>query len=355
MHFKHLIPLCLLLLSACTWSLPSDGLLPGMLGDGAAIRLEDCARADVFCAGLVTDFGPEDSGINREAWLGLQDAKAAHVVDRLDYIETVDARDRFLNIAVLASDGYDLIVTVGASMSDVTQAAAKKYPKLSFIGIEQPQAPDKELPNLAGLVFHEERSGFLSGALAALITRTGYVAAVCEAKFIDPMRRYCDGFQAGALYIESHIHVTVSYREGSPDKLFNDLNWGSITALQQVDQGADVLFAAGGRTAGAALQAAASEGVYVIGAESDLYVEADAIRPLLLTSAVNDVRLGVTQLVRLVRREKFPSGDYMGYVKLAPFHDLDRLVSATMKERLAKIQRGLQTGSIPLDIPYTSQ
>jgi basic membrane protein A len=238
-------------------------------------------------------------------------------------------------------------------MSDDTRTAATKYPQLFFIGIEQPQST--KLPNLAGLVFHEERSGFLSGALAGLITKTGYVAGVCEAKFIDPMRRYCDGFKAGALYVEPRIHVTVSYREGPSDKLFNDPDWGRTTALQQVNQGADVLLAAGGSTADAALQAAALEGAYVIGAEFDLYADSATIRHSLLSSAVSDVRSGVTKLLRLVRGEQFPSGNYVGLVKLAPFHDLDSQVSTAVEDRLAKIQSALQAGTIPLDIPYTAK
>ena len=148
---------------------PSAAAVPSVLGIGARVQPEDCARPDVFCAGLVTDYGPEDAGLNREAWLGLQDAQAAHLLDRADYIETVDTRDRSLNIAFLVGKGYDVIVTVGSSMSRDTQAAAARHPKQYFIGVEQPQAPDQKLANLAGLVFHEERSGFLAGALAALI------------------------------------------------------------------------------------------------------------------------------------------------------------------------------------------
>ena len=168
---------------------------------------------DVFCAGLVTDFGPVSEGINHEAWLGLQDAKAKNGLDRIDVIETVDVRDRAKNIATFAVDSYDIIVTVGSSISNETLTAAKNYPKLLFIGVEQPQKA--KAPNLAGLVFHEEQSGFLSGALAALMTQTQRVGAVCEAKFIDPMRRYCDGFQAGARYINPQMNVTISYREAS--------------------------------------------------------------------------------------------------------------------------------------------
>ncbi|MGE5074162.1 MAG: BMP family ABC transporter substrate-binding protein, partial [Anaerolineae bacterium] len=218
-----------------------------------------------------------DSGIRREAWLGLQDAQAKNLVDRIDYIQTVDPRDRAANIGVLVDDGYDIIVTVGAAIGDETRAAAAKHPKILFIGVEQPQVDDKQ-HNLAGLVFHEERSGFAAGALAALMSQTGQVAAVCEANFIDPIRRYCDGFQAGARYARPKINATVTYREGPSESLFNDPEWGRATALQQVANGADVVFATGGRTADAALEAAAADGAYVIGAETDLYYDLPDVR-----------------------------------------------------------------------------
>ena len=309
---------------------------------------QDCARAEVFCAGLVTDFGPITAGISHEAWLGLLDAKEGHSAERFDAIETVDVRDRAANIAALADDGYDVIVTVGAAMTDDTRAAALKYPKLAFIGVEQPQ--ETNLPNLAGLVFHEERSGFLVGVLAARMTQTGHIAAVCDARFIDPIRRYCDGFQAGARYVTPRINATVDYREGSTEALFNDPEWGRDTAFKEVNAGADVLFAAGGNTATAALQAAASNGIFVIGSETDLYPDLPGIRPLLLTSATNDIRSGVLELLRMARRKALPSGDYIGDAKLAPWHALDRRIPTDVKQELQKIN--LDLGVLTQDIPY---
>jgi basic membrane protein A and related proteins len=311
---------------------------------------QDCARADVFCAGLVTDFGPITAGINHEAWLGLMDARDAHLANRVDAIETVDVRDRAANIAALADNGYDMIVTVGASMTDDTRAAALKYPEISFIGVEQPQ--DTNLPNLAGLVFHEERSGFLAGVLAARMTQTGHVAAVCEARFIDPIRRYCDGFQAGARHVAPGINASVDYRDGSSTYLFNDPAWGHDTAVREINAGADVLFAAGGGTATAALEAAASNGILVIGSETDLYPELPEIRPLLLTSATNDIRSGVLELMRLAHRKDLPSGAYIGDAKLAPWHDLDRRIPNDVKQELETMRVGLELGNLPLDIPY---
>lgn len=311
-----------------------------------------CAGSSVFCAGLVTDFGPVTEGIQQEAWLALQDARTAGLVDRIDRIETVDVRDRAANIRTFAEDGYDIIVTTGATMSDETREAAHEYPHLLFVGVEQPQ--EAKVPNLTGLVFHEERGGFLAGALAALTTKTHRIAAVCEAKFVDAVRRYCDGFEAGAKYIDPTVQPSVVYREGSTDDLFRDRVWGHAEALNQVNQGADIVFAAGGETADAALEAAAAHGALIIGTESDIYGQLADARPQALTSAVNEVRNGVQELVRLAKQGQFPSGQYFGEVGLAPYHELDSHISASTKSRILQLGQDLEDGIILLDIPYVS-
>ncbi len=325
--------------------------LPALMLSACAARPQDCARADVFCAGLVTDFGPIDEGINQEAWQGLLEAKTEGLVERIDAIETVDVRDRAKNISTFADDGYDAIITVGASISDETTAAAQKYPNILFIGVEQPQS--LKLPNLSGLVFHEDRSGFLAGALAALTTQTNRIAALCEAKFIDSMRRYCDGFQAGAKYINPNVNVTVSYREGSQEKLFNDPDWGRTQALRVVNEGVDVLFAAGGGTADAALDAAAQQGAYVIGAETDPYMRLIDVRPMLVTSAIDDVRNGVNESMQLTRNGPFPSGNFFGQTLLAPFHEWESQIPQSTRDRLMLIEKGLTDGSVLTGIPWS--
>ncbi len=300
--------------------------------------------------GLVTDYGGVGAGIQHEAWQALEDAKAEGLADRVDRIETIDSRDRLANIETFASQGYDAIVTVGASISSETAAAAQKYPNLLFIGVEQPQAT--KLANLTGLIFHEERSGFLAGVLAALTTRTGRVAAVCESRFLNPVRRYCDGFQAGVKFAAPSVDVNVAYRDGPLEKLYQDTAWGEAEAVDQVQQGADVLFAAGGDTATAALEAGAARGTLVIGTETDLYPQLAAIRPQLLTCSVNYVHDGVLDLLRLAREGRFPAGNYFGQSGLSPFHDLEGSVSTSARERLFQVQQALNDGSLQPDIPY---
>ncbi|MBI2758615.1 MAG: BMP family ABC transporter substrate-binding protein [Chloroflexi bacterium] len=332
--------------------LPFLILLSALAFSACAPRPQDCARADVFCAGLVTASGTIDDGINQEAWLGLQDAKAEGLVNRIDYIETVDSRDRARNIAVFADQGYDVIITVGFSIADETVASAQQYPLIKFVGVEQPQAT--KYPNLAGLVFHEERSGFLAGALAAMITKTNHVAAVCEEKFLDSMRRYCDGFQAGARYANPKIKTDVVYRTGASENLFNDPDWGSAAALKLVNGGADVLFAAGGSTGDAALESAAEQGAAIIGTETDTYSRLADVRPKIVTSALNGIRSGVLDLMRLTRSGEFPSGEFFGQVELAPFRDWDYLIPESVKEKLNKILQGLENKSIQTSVPYKS-
>jgi basic membrane protein A and related proteins len=321
-----------------------------LIFSSCAPRTADCVRPDVFCVGLVAASGSIDEGINQQAWLGLQDAKAGGLVDRIDYIETVDSRDRAANIQTFINDGYDAVITVGSSLTSETIAAAQKNPKVKFVGAEQTQ--NKTYPNLTGLVFHEERSGFLAGVLAASITQTNRVAAICEAKFIDAMRRYCDGFKAGAQYINPKINIDVVYRTGLNQNLFNDPDWGTQAAHQAVNDGADVIFAAGGNTADAALETAAGQGAYVIGSETDEYESLTDIHSRLVSSAVNGVRSGIRDLMRLAQNNQLTAGNFFGSIALAPFHDLDSQIPKSVKDQLNHLAQGLANNSIGEDVPY---
>ena len=113
-------------------------VLASMLIPACAPTAPDCTKADVFCVGLVTDVGKvDDKSFNQTAWEGVQKAKTDGVANWVQYIETTDAKDYDKNIATFADAGYDEIVTVGFNLTEATYAAAKKYPNVKFIGIDQ--------------------------------------------------------------------------------------------------------------------------------------------------------------------------------------------------------------------------
>ncbi len=310
----------------------------------------NCARPEIFCVGLVTAFGKvDDHGLNQSAWEGVQQALNEGLIYKADFIETVDARDRAKNIRTFLEDGYDLIVTVGISMDEDTRLAADGWPGAAFIGVDQPQAESR--PNLAGLVFPEDQGGFLAGALAALTTKTGKVAALCEVESIPSMWRYCEGFRVGVRYANPDLRARVLYKEeGATGELFNDFAWGEKQALFMLDGGVDILFAAGGETARGALETAAARGVFVIGAEEDMFYQLDNA-DFVLSSAVKWAVPGVYALIRLAVEGQFPAGERRGEYALGPHHSLERQVQPTVRARLEQVRIGLADGSIQTGVP----
>jgi basic membrane protein A len=57
---------------------------------------------------------------------------------------------------------------------------------------------------------------------------------------------------------------------------------------------------------------------------------------------------GVFELIKQAKEGTFPSGNYFGQVKLAPFHDFEAQIPADVKTRLTEIDAGLKDGSIEI-------
>ena len=240
--------------------------------------------------GLVTDVGRvNDRSFNQSAWEGVELAKSnLGLGDRdIKYIETQDAKDYADNLAQFIEAEYQVIVTVGFALGDATVKAAKENPDTLFIGVDQYQG--EALPNLAGLIFHEDQSGFLAGVLAAGMTKSGTIAAVLGTDLIPPVVAFNEGYIAGAKSVNPKINVISTYHPGEISQAFVDPEWGAATAKQAMDQGADVIFGAGGLTGNGALQEVASQkGVYCIGVDADRSVVYRSSSPSLLDLQRNE-------------------------------------------------------------------
>ena len=224
----------------------------------------NCSEAEVYCAGLVTNLNSvTDKAFNQAAWEGMQQAKSEGLLDWVEYIESTDSRDYEKNIKVFAESGYDVIITVGESMGESTAGAASEYPDQYFIGIDQYQTwstdsdSGNDLGNLTGLVFPEDQAGFLAGALAALMTQTGKVGAVCASDSFPHVWRYGEGFRSGATYIEPSLDIEVVYHnEASGGQTFNDPEWGASTTAGMIEAGTDIIFGVGDETGAGSIREA---------------------------------------------------------------------------------------------------
>ncbi len=326
-----------LALSACGSAAPEEA---------ATVSEDDCAEEAVLCVGLVTDVGEiDDKSFNQSAWEGVQQAS-----DEMDafskYVETKDAKDYAANIALFAEKDYDIIVTVGFAMGDATLTAAAEYPEIDFIGVDQGQWGG-DVANVAGLIFPEDKAGFLAGALAAQMTETDTIAAVLGTDLVPPVVAFKEGYEAGARYINPDINLISTYHPGGMDVAFVDPEWGATTAKQAIDQGADVVFGAGGKTGnGALIEVASHEGALCIGVDSDQWETVPEAHPCLITSAMKLITPGVFGLIEASAGGEFPGGNYFGTTGLAPFHDFDDSVPQDVKDTLDEIDAGLQDGTI---------
>ena len=182
----------------------------------------------------------------------------------------------------------DLIVTIGAEMGEATTASARRHPDVDFIGIDQHHG--EVLPNLAGLVFPEDRAGFLVGVLAASATVTKIVAVVLDSSTDPSSVAYGTGFTNGVSHVDPDVEVLSIVHpdeRGEPDA-----DWGAAAAREALDGGADVVFGPGSRSGrGVLVEVAgtgydARNGALCIGAEADDWLQVIKARRCLHTSVM---------------------------------------------------------------------
>ena len=330
-------------------------LIVAMFLPACAPASPDCASEAVFCVGLVTNLGKiSDKSFNQSAWEGVQQAEK-DLGALVQYIETADAKDYVKNISTFADEKYDVIVTVGFDIRRDTRTAAELYPNVKFIGVDQDQF-EGTIDNLAGLVFSEDKAGFLVGALAAMMSKTHKIGAVCASDQSPPIWRLGEGYKAGAGYADElngiNTDVFVVYHSDVGfDTAFFDPEWGETTANSMMNQGADTIFGCGDITGNGAIIAAAQADAYVIGVDTDQYLTLPEAAPHMLSSAMKLITPGVFALIKLSKDGAFPSGNYLGDVTYAPYHDLEHEVPAEVKTAMEQISAGLLDDSIKTNVP----
>jgi basic membrane protein A len=306
--------------------------------------------ATAFRVGLVTDVGKvDDKSFNQSAWEGVQQAQK-ELGAEIKFIETTDPKDYAKNIAQFGDANYNAIVTVGFALGEETVKAAKKYQNIKFIGVDQFQT--EVSPNLAGLIFDEDKAGYLVGALAALMSKSGTIGGVLGTDAVPPVWRFGEGFKVGAMAVRPDIKVNLVYHNDVGfDKTFTDPEWGKTTALSMIAKGADVIFGAGGKTGNGALLGCAEKNVMAIGVDTDQYFTVPEAQKVLLSSGMKLIVPGTFNLLKTVKDGSFKGGNITGEVGLAPFHEFESKVPAEVKTKLADIDKGLKNGTIKTNVP----
>ena len=204
------------------------------------------------------------------------------------------------------------------------------------------------MPNFISVTFPEDHMGFLAGALAANLTKTKIIGAVCETSGMDAMWRYCEGFREGAKSVDTTVKATVVYHDnGNREKLFIDEEWGSENAKKLVQDGADVIFAVGGETGVGALRAANEAGIRTIGAERDQGAALGDQGSEIVTSILGSSSLTIRMLMRSVRGGNLIDA-LIGPIEYVP---CDEVVTKSIVLKMDEIKGSLTSGGIETHVP----
>ena len=240
-----------------------------------------------------------DGGWNQSAYEGLlkmeKDLNA-----EVSYNENTQAADYERILRDYAKAGNDLVIGHGAQFSDAAKKVAEEFPDIFFIVTSTNVTNNK---NLGSLNNNYWEAGFLKGAFAALISKTGTVGAVGGAN-ISPIQNDIKGFEIGAKYVNANIKVLSAFT-GSGD----DSNKAKETALSFIAQGADVI-EANANQAGKGVYAATQEkGVYSLASISD--VEYKNYTDTLIAAATADMATALFNAAKQVQ-----DGTYVAHYKL---------------------------------------
>lgn len=350
-HWLTLGAAVALLLTGC--STPSTSQA-GSPGESTAPDSASCADPDIFCIGLALETGVVDDGaFNAAAWQGVREAAAA-TGGVSEVLANTDGSSYAANLQDFGARGFDVVVASGVSQPQTTVEAANAYPDTQYIGISQDMTNGPA--NATGLLFRDDEAGYAAGYLAGLMTQTGTVSAVLGSESVIPLKRFGEGYRLGALAARPDVNVIMTYNNSSADS-FNDPEWGAATAAQQVSEGADVVFGAGGTTGIAALEAVAKSpgagtALFCIGIDVDQYETVPQARPCLLSSAEKRIASGVRDLIIQIHAGAPHEQNVEGSIGLAPYHDLAGQVPDRVKVQVDAVVAGLDDGSINTGVTF---
>jgi basic membrane protein A and related proteins len=273
--------------------------------DTSAVEDTTSEAAEPIKVGLVTDIGGlNDRGFNSLANEGLERA-ASDLGVEIRVLESKSDADYIPNLESLATEGFNLVISVGFLMGEATHQAAEAFPDTSFAIIDNAYGGEGcedtntcELPNLQGLLFKEQETGYLAGYLAGLVTESNTISSVGGIK-IPPVDRFIAGYQAGAKASNPDVTTLNGYSED-----FVDQAKCKEVALDQIAEGSDVVFQVAGGCGLGALDAAAEEGVWGIGVDADQAFLGEHV----LTSALKKVDEAVYQTIAAVADGSFQGG-----------------------------------------------
>lgn len=263
---------------------PASSQSPG--GGADAISDEFTSSNGVYEVAFVTDVGQlKDKSFNQGTYDGVKLYANANGLSYKYYQPANDDQatddDRYDAMKAAAENGARVIVAAGFMQEAAIKKAAMEYPDIPFVFIDGYPVVDgngNPLPNVAGISFREDQSGYLAGYAVVMdgFTKLGFSGggggtnAACQ--------RFGYGFVQGANDAARELGITVdmkfSWEYGATFSASNELQT-MINGWYQT--GTEIVFACGGSMFNSIAAAASANDGWVVGVDVDQSNQSDTV------------------------------------------------------------------------------
>lgn len=312
-----------------------------VLGLLAAAAMSASAFAQDISPAIIYDLGGKfDKSFNEAAYNGAEKFKSETGIEYVEFEISNDAQ-REQALRRFAENGRDPIVMAGFSWAAALEKVAAEFPDTDFAIIDM--VVDK--PNVRSVVYKEQEGSYLVGILAAMASETKKVGFV-GGMDIPLIRKFACGYVGGAK--AAGATEVFENMTGDTPAAWNDPTRGGEITKSQIDQGADVVYAAAGGTGIGVLQAAADADKLAIGVDSNQnYLQPGHV----LTSMLKRVDVAVYDAFMDAKNDEFSSGinvlglaeDGVGY---AVDEHNEALITDEMKAAVEKAKADIIAGTV---------
>jgi basic membrane protein A len=304
--------------------------------------------AEKLKIGLVLDKGgKDDKSFNSAAFEGATQAEKQLGIE-LKYVEATDVNSLENLHRQFAKKNYDLVIGVGFAQADAVKKIAAQFPKVKFAIVDG----EVNAANVRSLLFEEHQGSFLVGALAVMKskgTKVGFIGGMD----IPLIRRFSMGYTAGIKYTSAKAQLVENYI-GISGEAWNNPAKAKELALNQYNQGVDVIFVAAGASNSGVFDAAEEKKKFAIGVDSNQ----NWIKPgFILTSMLKRVDKAVFSTIEDLKNNKFSAGVVRyGLKDKGVDYSVDKfnekLITADEKKKLESIKEDIINGKIKVPDYY---
>lgn len=281
-------------------SIATSVVLSASLLTGCSSKNEE--TAENLSIGIVLGEGSiNDQSFNQSTWEGLEKAKEDFKVN-IKYLESKQESDYIQNIETLVDEETDLIIGVGYQLKDSIEESSKNYPEQKFALMDETY--DKIPENVVPVVFKEEEAAYLTGIVAAKMTKTnnvGFIGGLPAPAVV----KYQYGYKFGVESTNKDIKVYEQYANS-----FSDQAKGKSIAKQMYSSNVDIILSAAGDAGTGAIEAARENNKFAIGVDRD---QSDLAPENVITSALKKLNVASYGLAKDLAEGNYKGGEEKVY------------------------------------------